>query len=267
MALLASLFTSGAAQAGPGDQSRSHSKFLSGSLLSAVDLEAVVGLGGATTENLGQPATVVDAADLDVTALSLINLGLPGGLDLPLLGELLVLGAVNQYSASSDQGVSRAASGAVSNDGAVSLNDESAFPANAALNLTPLLEAAGLDSVLDQVSLDLEAVTGVAALSPNAGAPAVACTELSNPVHCLDYSIAGAELVVGAPVLGNLVTVLTGAGGVVSLVDTALNGLVGPDGALAAVLAGLNAALAPLLGNDLVNITITADVNGAINGF
>ncbi|WP_158292613.1 IPT/TIG domain-containing protein [Serinibacter arcticus] len=254
------------AMAGPGDSSNASAQFLSGSLLSAVPVGSVAGLGGASASNAGSPDTDVDRVGLDVTALSAINVQVPGGVGLLPLGQVLVLGAVNQYAEASDLGVSRAASGAVSDDGAVSVGGGGDFPASAGLRLQPLL--GGLSTVVGDLQIDLEAITGVAALDDAVGtAPVAECDSLADPEHCLDYSIAGGELRASVPAIAGLTTTLTGTGGVASTVDGVVNGLAGPNGSLARALAGLNAALTPLLGNTGLNIAVSTNVTGALNTF
>ncbi|PWD51788.1 hypothetical protein C8046_15180 [Serinibacter arcticus] len=249
--------------AGPADSSRASAQFLSGGILTGIDLDDVVGLGGSAAVNNGQSFDVVDAADLDLTALNLLGVSLPGGLDLPL-GDVLQLGAVNQYAEASDLGVSRAASGAVSDDGAVSVSGGDGFPASAGLRLQPLLGP--LSSTIGDLQLDLEAVTGVASLDASqVGDPAEECTDLSDPTHCLDYSIAGGELRVDLPAITTLTATLTGPGGVASTVDGTVDELVGPNGLIAGALVTLNSALEPLIGNDALTVTLETDVTGALN--
>ncbi|MFK4791795.1 IPT/TIG domain-containing protein [Microbacterium sp. ZW T5_56] len=261
------------AVADTGDRAVSSSQFLSGSLLSAIDITSIAGLGGAVAENNGVATVDTDAVGLDVSLLSAIRLGIADGLELPF-GDIFEVGAVNQYAEASNRGVSRAASGAVSNNGAVDIGGNTGgFPSNASIKLGGLLTAVSgpLTGTVTDVRVDLQALTGVAALDAGApGAIATNCgpdklTALSAPVHCRDYSIAGGKLLVSAPVLGNVVNTLTGPGGVVATVDGAVNSLAGPDGLLAGVIAGLDAALAPLLGNDALTVAISTNVAGAVN--
>jgi hypothetical protein len=179
-----------AANGASGDHSASQAQFQSGSILTGIDLIAVAGLVGTEATNVGA-GTVTDVTDLDLTALSALEVNIPSGASIPL-GDLLALGAVNQFSQSADAGVSRAASGAVSNAGIVDTSGAGTFPASAELDLMALLPSTAL---LTQADLSLQAVTGVAALDAAAAtAPATSCTDLSAPANCRGYNIAAAGL-------------------------------------------------------------------------
>src|SRR5690606_20541470 len=80
-----------------------------------------------------------------------------------------------------------------------------------------------------------------------------------------DYVIAGGQIRLTSGLVSDLGTLLTDPNGIVASVDDAVNSLVGSDGLLANVLAGLNAALSPLLGNDAVLISINVDIQEALN--
>lgn len=140
------------------------------------------------------------------------------------------------------------------------------FPASAGLRLQPLLGP--LAPAIGDLQIDLEAITGVAALDDGVAAlPAEDCTSLSAPEHCLDYSIAGGELRATVPAIAGLTTPLVSPGGVSGTVDTAVNGLAGPGGTLAQAIAGLNGALSLLVGNPGLNVSVTTNVTGALNTF
>ena len=125
-----------AAVAAPGDDSASSSRFLTGSLLlGGLPLDDVVALQGVQTTNDGSTGEPnVETGGLDITALNALSLGIPGGLSVPALSNFLTLGAVNQYSVSNPDGSSRAATGAVADNGVVDTTGTGAFPANASLN-------------------------------------------------------------------------------------------------------------------------------------
>ncbi len=249
--ILASALIPTAATAAPGDESASSSRFLSGSLLlGGVSLDDVAELDGSATSNSGDPTPVTETSSLDLTALNALNLGIPGGLSVPL-GGFLQLGAVNQYSQSSDAGVSRAATGAVSDTGVIDTTGAGAYPANASLNLQGLLGSAVTSAVAD-LDISLDAISAEVAID---GTGAVT----------RDYNVAGGNLQLTLPAIGGLVNTLTGTGGVASTVDAAVATLAGPNGLLAQALAGLNAALAPILGDSGVDIAITTNVNAALN--
>ncbi|MFJ4223952.1 choice-of-anchor G family protein [Microbacterium sp. NPDC089695] len=249
--ITASALVPTAASAAPGDQSASSSQFLSGSLLlGGVPLDDVVALGGVSTSNAGSPTPDTQTSSLDLTALNALQLGIPGGLSVPL-GSFVQLGAVNQYSQSSDAGVSRAAAGAVSDAGVIDTTGTGAYPSNASINLQGLLGSAVTGTVAD-LDIALEAISSEVAIDA-AG------------TVTRDYNVAGGDLSMSLPAIATLQNTLTGAGGVAATVDAAVATLAGPNGLLAQALAGLNAALAPILGNSGVNITITTTVNAALN--
>ncbi|MGO3146444.1 MAG: IPT/TIG domain-containing protein, partial [Leucobacter sp.] len=240
-----------AAQAAPGDTSTSEARFLGGSLLlDGVELDTAAVLESASSLNSGSPTDVVDTSSIDLTALSLLNVTIPGGVSLPI-GNFIELGAVNQYTIASDNGVSRAATGAVSDSGIVDVNGTDDYPANANLHLTDLL-GEGITSTVANLDLEIGAITSEASLTGSTGITR-------------DYSIAGAKLNTSVPAIGGLVGTLVGPGGVASTVDDAVAGLTGPNGALAEVIGTLNTALLPLVGNDALAVAISTDVSGALN--
>ncbi|MFT4258549.1 choice-of-anchor G family protein [Microbacterium sp.] len=239
-----------AAFALPGDESASSSRFLSGSLLlNGVELDDVTQLAGvATTHDGSTPTPNTQTSSLDLTALNALNITVPGGLSVPL-GSFLSLGAVNQYSQSSDGGASRAATGAVSDTGVIDTTGGGAYPGNASLDLGGLLgdEVAAVVADLD---LELRAISAEAAID---GAGTVT----------RDYNVAGADLTLSLPAIAGLNTVLTGTDGVADTVDNALASLVGPNGLLAGVLQTLT-GVTGLLGSSDVDISISTDVDAAL---
>lgn len=261
--ILTSALVPMAASAAPGDHSEARSQFLSGSILTGIDLDSIVGLAGTEAINTGA-GTVTDTTDLDVTALSALNVTIPSGASIPL-GDLLALGAVNQFSQAQDAGVSRAASGAVSDAGIVDTSGTGTFPASASLDLMALLPSTPL---LTEANLTLSGVTGVAALDAAQTPPAVACADISAPVDCRGYNIAGATTNLELPAVGAIATTTQSTLGTLS---TTLNGLSDEllDGLLGGVTGALSAinALLPgvsLVSNDL-DVTITANLASALD--
>ncbi|GGR53936.1 Ig-like domain-containing protein [Nocardioides luteus] len=199
-----------AAYADQGDASQSSAQFLSGSLLTGIDLSAIAGIAGAQAEHTdGQEpsAPTVDEADLDVTALSAIGLNLPG-IDLSL-GDLLHLEAVVQEATAEDDAVSSA-------------HTETA---GASLDLTALL---GQTQVLDRAALDLGAVGSSARLEPDPD-------NSGQWVVTRDHNVAQATLDLHSPVVGDIGTTTNNAvgtlnttvNGLTDVIETALNGAVG----------------------------------------
>ena len=177
------------------------------------------------------PGPATSAVDVDALQ-SLLALELPA-LGLPLVGDgtnsgLLDLGPsagaglLNGYAAAADHSTATAAAGTVTDDGAVDLSPV-ADPSDtdlARLDLTALLDQLRLsgltDAVVDDVSL------GLGALASSATWEAGAAPEA-------DYVLAGAELQLSSPLVGELVGGLHGA---VSTLGDRLNGLLGPEGPL-----------------------------------
>ncbi|QTV80241.1 choice-of-anchor G family protein [Microbacterium sp. NIBRBAC000506063] len=242
---------SSAAFAAPGDESASSARFLSGSLLlDGVSLDNVAALAGVETSHDGtSPDPDTQTSSLDLTALNALNITIPGGLSVPL-GDFLALGAVNQYSQSSDGGQSRAATGAVNDSGIVDTSGTGDYPADATLDLSGLLGESVTDVVAD-LEISLRAVTAEASLDGEDGVTR-------------DYHVAGGDLLLSLPAVGGLETVLTGTDGVADTVDAAINTLTGPNGLLAGVIATLT-GVTDLLGNSEVEISITSNVAGALD--
>ncbi len=249
------------ANASPSDSSNAAARFLSGTLAtSAGTLDSVVALNGVSATNNGDATPDTQSNALDATALSAINVSLPSGVQLPL-GDFIALGAANQFAQASDNGVSRAASGAVDDNGVVDVSGTGEFPSSATIDIRSLLDTGDVpNTVLDTASVSTQGVTGVAALTAG-GTPAVDCANLSSPTTCRDYTVADATLNVHSPLIGN---VLTGATTAAGTVDDALSGLSG--GLLTGLLDGVSNSLGILNGlvpglslvsNDL-NITITS---------
>ncbi len=269
-----------AASAATGDESRAAGRFVSGSI-GGQDLDNVAAVKGVQAVNKGSKTPVTATNNLDVTVLNAIPIKVPGGITVPL-GDVVRLGAVNQYAQAADAGVSRAAAGAVSDAGVVDTTGGTTFPADATVSLTPLLQAP-LTSVVDDVSLQLQAITGVAALdAAKDKAPSTKCADLSGPDNCRDYQIAGGRLVMSAPALKALVSALTGANGVTSQLDGAVNALTGTNGALTTALQSGSttllgsSALSTLLttlrltpsdfdGGTGLSVSINSDLSGAVD--
>ena len=115
--IAASLIAGGAApaMAGTADSSQASARFLSGTLITSDGLlDALAALAGVTAVNAGSPTADTQTDSLHLAAaLGVLQVNLPGGVSLPL-SQFLKLGAVNQYAQASDNGLSRAGSGAVS---------------------------------------------------------------------------------------------------------------------------------------------------------
>ncbi|WP_022899088.1 IPT/TIG domain-containing protein [Humibacter albus] len=261
-------------------ESASSARFLSGSLLTSGGLlDDVATLQGVSASNSGSTTPDTETGSLDLSVLNSLNVSLPSGVDVPL-GEFLQLGAVNQYAQASNLGVSRAASGAVSDDGAVSLSGSAGFPANASIDLVDLLGSTA-NGVLDTGKLNIGAVTGVAALNAPTATPATACADLSSPAGCRDYNVASAGLNLSSPLVGNAVGEINSTldstsstvndlaatlqNSIITQVSNLLSTLTGPSNVAVTLNVDLRSALSTVLSGTLSQGGVTLDLsNGAI---
>ncbi len=259
-------------------------RLLGGDLLS-IDLDSVAELSGVRVDNDGTDATpdplsadVVAGSDdeayqnpLDVTALSAINLALGGLLVLPLDTPV---GVVGQYARADAALSSTGAAGAVTDDGAIDLETEDdpfvegdERPDLATLELGTLLESALGDTLADAVTgltdlrLEIGALASVATLD---GCSLAWDGDIAAAVD-REYAIAGLDLDVDSPLVGDLVTAASGA---LDGVETAVNGLASDDGLLDSITTGVVGALAGVLGtigvsSPTVDLAVTVDLSAA----
>ncbi len=177
-------------------------QFVSGTLLGGLNLQGVAGIDGAYSTFIDGLTTgdQTQKATLDLTALSLLNVDLGSGLSIPL-GSLLELGVLNQYAEAEAHGIAHAATGAVSDDGAIDISGTGEFPSDAKINLLTLLNLLPgdiADGILTEAGITLEAITAIAAADASNSDPiATSCANPSAPDHCVDYNIAEALTKVG----------------------------------------------------------------------
>lgn len=259
-------------------------RLLGGDLLS-IDLDSVAELSGVRVDNDGTDATpdplsadVVAGSDdeayqnpLDVTALSAINLALGGLLVLPLDTPV---GVVGQYARADAALSSTGAAGAVTDEGAIDLETEDdpfvegdERPDLATLELGTLLESALGDTLADAVTgltdlrLEIGALASVATLD---GCSLAWDGDIAAAVD-REYAVAGLDLDVDSPLVGDLVTAASGA---LDGVETAVNGLASDDGLLDSITTGVVGALAGVLGtigvsSPTVDLAVTVDLSAA----
>src|SRR5690625_2325943 len=207
---------------------------VSGALAELIDLDALgLEVVDAIQVGSGYPSEPgPEYSNIDVGLLSALQVEI-GSLTLPLISDgeapgLLNLGdagALNGYAASPSAATSSAASGAVGSDGAINLDLVDGEPAStdfARVDLTDLTSQLGvnLDGVIDEVSLGLGALASSASQSTMEDAES-------------DYVVAGAELTIDSPAVGDVIGLVDGA---VDEVDTAVNGLLGPEGLIQGLL-------------------------------
>ncbi|NWN87817.1 MAG: choice-of-anchor G family protein [Micrococcaceae bacterium] len=180
------------AAAAPDDDSEALGKFLGGQAL-GVNLDDLAEVQGALAENpSGENPLVTNP--LGVEVLNALNIDLGDGLQ--LLGEngVIQLGAVNQYAEAQDSGDAYAASGAVTDQGAIAVGGSDSYPSDASLNLDALLPA-GTEGLVSDLSLEL------GALSSN-------IEQLEGGEAVSDYQVAGATLNLESPAVGDIYTSL-----------------------------------------------------------
>ena len=180
------------ASAAPDDVSESLGKFLGGSAV-GIDLDDLAEINGALAENpSGENPLVTNPLGAEV--LNSIGADLGGGIQLFGPNGVIALGAVNQYAEAQDDGTARAASGAVTDQGAIAVGGSDAFPSDASLNLDALLPE-GTEGLITDLSLD------VGALSSN-------IEQVDGGAPVSDYQVAGATLNLESPAVGGIYTEL-----------------------------------------------------------
>ncbi|WP_201308854.1 choice-of-anchor G family protein, partial [Puerhibacterium puerhi] len=259
VAVTASVGGASAADGAPQEEARATAEFLDADLLGLSLAELV----GARSASIGSPEA--DTASIDVGLLErLVGVGL-GTLGIPVIGDgtnagLLDLGPaagaglLNGYAHAPDGDNATAASGAVTDDGAINLGAVRDHPGTdlARLDATALLDRLGVagltDQVVDEVSLGL-------------GALASSATQTTATGTSSDYVVAGADLKVSSPLVGTLADTL---GATTDEVESTVGGLLGPNGAVQQTLGTLDVVSVDVLGLvalDLGSPRLTATVD------
>lgn len=222
-------------------QSFAEGQFLSGTIL-GLDLDQVVDLASAQARNDGTQGTQTSKDPLDAEVLQTINVEAPSPqLD---LGGVLQLGPVAQFAQANGDGSSRAASGAVADDGAIGVgSNRSTPPANATLDLAALLGDEFASTLVD-LKLELGAIAASAQGNLDTASG--------------DYQLASAVLTFSSPAIANLTPKVDAA---LTQVTDALNQLVGPGGGLVDEVNGLLVSLDPVLNLLGGNGNVTASIN------
>ena len=230
------------ASAATGDTSAATGQYLSGSLL-GTNLDLLLSLGGEAATSDGVTPQV-SANNLDLGALGIVNLVVPGGLAVPL--NLADAGVVSQYASAANDGSSVGASGLVAADGSVGTGvvaPVGVAPGPLSLNLSQTVGSLGLNpSVLNQIA-NLNLAVGVTSARAAQAAPAV-------PVG--SYDIASANIAFTSPAVG---TVTAGLNRVVANLQTTVNALGGADGQVATALRTLSVGVP-------VDVAVAVDSSG-----
>jgi hypothetical protein len=180
------------ASAAPTPVSQAAGRFLSGSI-GGTDLDKLVAVKGENAANNGGSA-VTNQHSLNATLLNAQLLNLPNGIQLPSAG-VIKLGAVNQYAQANNTGGAHAASGAVTNSGAIGLGEQNGSPQDDAsidLTGTPLAQIGGLKLTVGALAATADQATG------------------KNGAQTGSYELANVKLQLSSPALGSAVKALTG---------------------------------------------------------
>ena len=191
----------GSASAASGNTSGASAQYLSGDLFSG-SLAPLIDLAPQSVANDGTSPTLTQRDNLDLNALSALQVTAPGGIQVPL--SILDAGVLSQYAEANADGTSIAATGLVGSDGTIGVGAVSPADVPGALgfDLSDALAAAGLSTTLTDELGDLS--LSVDALSSRAVAT-------SPSMVTRDYQIAGAKLTFTSTSLDQLVSDLTAA--------------------------------------------------------
>ncbi|WP_191330423.1 IPT/TIG domain-containing protein [Frigoribacterium sp. ACAM 257] len=197
--------------------STAEGRFLDGTAL-GLDLANVLLLQPAAATNTGQPAPATQSTPLDATLLNAARADLGSGIQLLGPNGLLTVGAVNEFAQANANGSSTAASGAVTNAGAIGVGGQGGVPqANASFNLSRLVNTQALANL--RVTTGALSATAAQAAGPNGAQTGT-------------YQIADLDLSLTSPVLATTInglrTTLTGLQPTVDAIPGTLTGLLGP---------------------------------------
>ncbi|MDZ5079128.1 choice-of-anchor G family protein, partial [Nesterenkonia sp. HG001] len=196
--MAAGLALSGAApaNAAPTDVSEALGKFLGGQA-AGINLDDIAEINGAFAENPSGDHPIV-TNPLGAEVINAIGVDLGDSLQLFGPNGVIQVGAVNQYAEAQDNGDARAASGAVSDQGAISVGGSDEFPADASIDLSELLTQASGGASEGLIS----------DLSLSVGALSSSIEQLGGGEPTTDYQIAGATLNLESPAIGGIYTEL-----------------------------------------------------------
>ena len=211
----ASLFGASAAVAGPLDSSSARAQFLSGSLLTGIDLSGIAEIGGSSAVNDGSPSDVIDVDDLNLSVLGdVLTIDIGGGLQVPI--AVADAGVLGQYALAQDDGSSFAATGLVGDSGIIGVGPVPGDPPGPlTFDLSDVIGGA-LAAELAELQVEVGAATASAEIV-NAGAPVGG------------YSIAGLDLSLESAALAEVSSLVLDT---VAVVDDAVDALGGLDAGL-----------------------------------
>ena len=224
-------------------------QFLSGSI-GGVNLARLAAIEAASAQNNGSQAMQVSRDPLGVSALGTTLINQPAGIQLNL-GQIIDLGAANQYAQASKDGTSMAASGAISNDGGIGVGKVGPAPTGSTkVDLDSLL-GGKFASVLSDLKLDSSDIAAQAngALKNASGS----------------YTLADLNLDFTSPAIAGLSGKVAEALGPL---DAQIAGLDGSNGELAQTVNGVVSKISPLLNltgaHAKVSANVSVDLNAAL---
>jgi len=216
-------------------------QFLSGSV-GSINLARLAALQAASVQNSGSQSMQVSRDPLGVSALGATLINDPTGLQLNL-GQVIDLGAANQYAQASNDGTSMASSGAVNNDGGIGVGKVgSAVDGNATVDLDSLL-GTKYASVIGDLKLSAQAVSAQAtgALTKASGS----------------YDLAGLTLTLTSPAIAGLTSRVDSA---LAPLDAQIASLDGPTGKLAGAVSSVVTGINPILNLGGADASVNAAV-------
>ncbi|ACZ23238.1 Ig-like domain-containing protein [Sanguibacter keddieii DSM 10542] len=224
-----------------------------------INLDGIASLAPAYSADPSAPGTV--ASPLQLSVLNTLGIDLGGGVQLFGPNGVIAVGALEQYATTSDE-ASYAASGAITQDGAIAVGGRGPQD-NASVDVTQLLGRAGVAPITQGLISQLRVELG--ALSANA-------ESVGDALATGDYQIADGTLIFTSPVVSTLTTDL---GTVLTNLSTTTNAITGPTGSLGSLLPGIANGLVTPLANALrpltaglvnvTNVNLTAGLNVNLN--
>ncbi|HLS63262.1 MAG TPA: choice-of-anchor G family protein [Ruania sp.] len=227
------------ASAAQSDDSEAEGRLLTGG--GVVNLNDIAELAGAYSAHPSAPGVVDDPLSLEV--LNSLDLDLGDGLQLFGENGVIGLGALGQYGSTAEDEVPLASSGLVNADGSIAVGGGDPGE-NAYVDLTPLLDEAGLTDLLSEARVELGALSALATVDEN-----------GDPVG--DYQIASGTLNLTSPAVAGLSDTLSES---LDQVSGPINDLAGEGGVIDETLDPLLSGLADTLNAVLLGLGSVEDL-------
>ena len=227
------------ASAAQSDDSEAEGRLLTGG--GVVNLNDIAELAGAYSAHPSAPGVVDDPLSLEV--LNSLDLDLGDGLQLFGENGVIGLGALGQYGSTAEDEVPLASSGLVNADGSIAVGGGDPGE-NAYVDLTPLLDEAGLTDLLSEARVELGALSALATVDEN-----------GDPVG--EYQIASGTLNLTSPAVAGLSDTLSES---LDQVSGPINDLAGEGGVIDETLDPLLSGLADTLNAVLLGLGSVEDL-------